>query len=94
MTPGGVTGKVTRMGTPLASAPLDTWVTISRVTLEGEAAAWVAAVGLHDGEALVVLRRAALGGPLHVRTGSGGEFAIGREVADRIEVEPVAEEPA
>lgn len=80
------------MGMPLATAPLDVRVTITRVTLDGEAAAWVSAVGLHDGEELVVLRRAALGGPLHVRTGSGGEFAIGREVAERIEV-AVAEAP-
>jgi ferrous iron transport protein A len=75
------------MGPSLASAPLAVRVKIARVTLEGEAAAWVSAVGLHEGEELVVLRRAALGGPLHVRTGSGGEFAIGREVAEHIEVE-------
>jgi ferrous iron transport protein A len=61
-------------------------VTIERIELEGEAAAWLAAVGLHDGEELVVLRRAAFGGPLHVRTSSGGEFAVAREVAALIRV--------
>ncbi len=62
-------------------------VTIERVDLEDEAGAWLAAVGLHEGEGLVILRRAALGGPLHVRTSSGGEFAIAREVAARIHVQ-------
>ena len=59
-------------------------VRITSVDLDGEAAAWLGAVGLHEGEELVVLRRAALGGPLHVRTGGGGEFAVAREVAQRI----------
>ncbi len=47
------------------------------------------AVGLHEGEELLVLRRAVLGGPLHVRTGGGGEFAVAREVAGRIVVVPI-----
>jgi ferrous iron transport protein A len=64
-------------------------VRITAVELDGEAAAWIGAVGLHDGEELVVLRRAVLGGPLHVRTGGGGEFAVAREVAAKIEVVPV-----
>jgi ferrous iron transport protein A len=64
-------------------------VRITSVDLEGEAAAWLGAVGLHEGEVLVVLRRAALGGPLHVRTGGGGEFAVAREVAERIAVTAV-----
>jgi ferrous iron transport protein A len=66
---------------------------ITSVDLEGEAAAWLGAVGLHEGQELVVLRRAALGGPLHVRTGGGGEFAVAREVAQRIAVS-VVEVPA
>ena len=61
-------------------------VRITAIELEGEAAAWVEAVGLHAGEELVVLRRAVLGGPLHVRTGGGGEFAVAREVAGKIAV--------
>lgn len=64
-------------------------VRITSVDLEGEAAAWLGAVGLHEGEELVVLRRAALGGPLHVRTGGGGEFAVAREVAQKIAVAAV-----
>jgi ferrous iron transport protein A len=75
------------MSTPsLADAVNGRRVRIASVDLEGEAAAWLAAVGLHEGEEIVVLRRAALGGPLHVRTGGGGEFAVAREVAQRIGV--------
>lgn len=72
--------------TALSDAVTNRPVSIERIDLEGEAAAWLAAVGLHDGEELVVLRRAALGGPLHVRTASGGEFAVAREVAAQIRV--------
>jgi ferrous iron transport protein A len=61
-------------------------VRITSVDLDGEAAAWLGAVGLNEGEELVVLRRAILGGPLHVRTGGGGEFAVAREVAAHIGV--------
>ena len=59
---------------------------IEKVDLEREAKEWLDAVGLHEGEALVVLRRAAFGGPLHVRTSSGGEFAVARELASKIAV--------
>jgi len=68
----------------LAEAVTGRRVRITSVDLEGEAAAWLGAVGLHEGEELIVLRRAALGGPLHVRTGGGGEFAVAREVAQLI----------
>jgi ferrous iron transport protein A len=70
----------------LADAVTGRRVRITGVELEGEAVAWLGAVGLHDGEEVVVLRRAALGGPLHVRTGGGGEFAVAREVALKIAV--------
>jgi ferrous iron transport protein A len=73
----------------LAEAVTGLCVRITSVDLEGEAAAWLGAVGLHQGEELVVLRRAALGGPLHVRTGAGGEFAVAREVAQKISVSVV-----
>ncbi|AKU97225.1 hypothetical protein AKJ09_03889 [Labilithrix luteola] len=73
----------------LASTGIGKRVRIASVTLDVDAAAWLGAVGLHDGEELVVLRRAAFGGPLHVRTASGGEFAVGREVAMAIGVDDV-----
>ncbi|MBX3190846.1 MAG: ferrous iron transport protein A [Labilithrix sp.] len=70
----------------LADAALGQSVRIAALDLEGEAASWLGAVGLAEGEELVVLRRAILGGPLHVRTSSGGEFAVAREVALRIAI--------
>jgi ferrous iron transport protein A len=73
----------------LADASDGLCVRITSVDLEGEAAAWLGAVGLHEGEELIVLRRAALGGPLHVRTGGGGEFAVARDVALRIGVSAI-----
>ena len=74
------------MSALLADVATGERVQIARVDLDGEAAAWIGAVGLSEGEELVVLRRAALGGPLHVRTSSGGEFAVAREVARLITV--------
>jgi ferrous iron transport protein A len=68
-------------------------VRITSVDLEGEAAAWLGAVGLHEGEELTVLRRAALGGPLHVCCHNGGEFAVARDVARHISVVPVDGSP-
>lgn len=72
--------------TTLASATLGRRVRVVGTRLEDEVAAWIAAVGLHDGEEVVVLRRAILGGPLHVRTASGGEFAVAQEIATRLDV--------
>jgi ferrous iron transport protein A len=71
----------------LADATVGKPVRIAHVDLDADVAAWLAAVGLSEGEELVVLRRAALGGPLHVRTTSGGEFAVARELASHIGVE-------
>jgi ferrous iron transport protein A len=76
----------------LASAAIGTKVRIVGVRLEDDdVAAWLAAVGLHEGEELVVLRRAAFGGPLHVRTDAGGEFAVAREIAARLEIREAGE---
>jgi ferrous iron transport protein A len=71
----------------LADATIGLRLRIARVELDADVAAWLDAVGLAEGEELVVLRRAALGGPLHVRTTSGGEFAVARELATKIAVE-------
>lgn len=75
--------------TSLAQVVVGNRVRITSVRLDQEATAWLAAVGLHEGEELVVLRRAVFGGPLHVRTASGGEFAVARELADYIGIAPV-----
>lgn len=70
----------------LATATLGTSVRIVGVALDARVAAWLAAIGLQEGEEVTVLRRAALGGPLHVRTSSGGEFAVAREIAAHLDV--------
>lgn len=76
----------------LADAVIGRRFEISKIDLEQEDAAWLSAVGLHEGEVVIVLRRAALGGPLHVRTASGGEFAVDRELARHIAVSDAKEE--
>jgi ferrous iron transport protein A len=63
-------------------------VHVTAVVLEADLAAWVKAVGIREGERLVVLRRAAFGGPIHVRTACGGEFALARSVARAVLVRP------
>lgn len=68
---------VVAVGTPVRVAELD---------LDGDLGEWLRAVGICEGECLVVLRRAAFGGPVHVRTRSGGEFALNRSLAQSIVV--------
>jgi ferrous iron transport protein A len=67
---------------PLAEAQ------VASVDLEAEERAWLAAVGIAVGERVTVLRHAAFGGPIHVRTAAGGEFAVGRSLAERIMIAP------
>lgn len=62
-------------------------VRIVLVDLEADTAAWLAAVGLECGEEVTLLRKAILGGPLHIRLGRGGELAVARDVAKRVTVE-------
>lgn len=78
----------------LASMSTGSWARIVGARLDGDVAAWLAAVGLHEGEEVCVLRRAVLGGPLHVRTSAGGEFAVARELALRIDVVTLSEDRA
>lgn len=59
---------------------------VASLTLEPDLAAWVEAVGLYVGAEVTVLRRAPLGGPLHVRGHDGAEFALARAVAAAIRV--------
>ena len=70
----------------LALAPPGSAVLVTALALEADLTAWVRAVGIREGERVVVLRRAAFGGPIHVRTASGGEFALGRSVAHSVVV--------
>ena len=78
------------MRTTLSEVTIGVQVRIVSAKLEAEVAGWLSAVGLDDGEEVTVLRRAAFGGPLHVRTSSGGEFAVAKEFAALFEVEGLA----
>jgi Fe2+ transport system protein FeoA len=54
---------------------------VIELVLDADLAAWLRAVGISEGERVTVLRRAVFGGPIHVRTSSGGEFALHRSLA-------------
>jgi|SRR5215472_5407312 len=66
-------------------------VRVLELKLEEDVRQWLGAVGIGEGELLLVLRRAAFGGPIHVRTRSGGEFALNLALARSIEIRPVEE---
>lgn len=68
------------------AAPLDTLSdgsegTIVSLDLTGELLPHLESMGISPGRGLRVLRRAAFGGPLHVRLDTGAEFALDRAVA-------------
>lgn len=70
----------------LDAVPLHTDVRVVSVDLEPDLARWLHAVGLETGSTVRILRRAALGGPLHVKSSTGGEFALHRSLARAIQV--------
>jgi ferrous iron transport protein A len=61
-------------------------VRIVHLAQEAEHAAWLRAVGMHEGAEVTVLRKAPFGGPIHLRSSDGGEFAIHRDLARCIQV--------
>lgn len=71
-------------GLTLAAIPLGVPAKVVALGVDDELRAWIRAVGIREGERLVVLRRAIFGGPLHVRTSAGGEFALNRQLAKAI----------
>ncbi len=75
-----------RVATSLAELALAQDATVEDVAVDALAGAWLDAVGIAKGERVVVIRRALFGGPLHVRTGAGGEFALDRSLARQIRV--------
>ena len=76
----------------LIDLSLHTVARIASMALDAAVAHRLRAVGVFEDESIVVLRRASFGGPLHVRTSSGGEFAIDRRIASEIEIEIVSDE--
>jgi ferrous iron transport protein A len=78
----------------LLHLPLTTTARVTALALDAAAARRLRAVGVFEDEAIVVLRRAPFGGPIHVRTSSGGEFALDRRIALAIDVEADVAEAA
>lgn len=72
----------------LTQLPLMSSAEVSAMHLDPTEANWLRAIGICEGQRVTVLRRALLGGPLHVRTASGGEFAVAADLARAIDVVP------
>jgi ferrous iron transport protein A len=72
----------------LLDLPIASAARIAALDVDATLARRLRAVGVFEDEAIVVLRRGAFGGPVHVRTSSGGEFALDRRIAMAIEVHP------
>lgn len=71
-----------------AIAPGDACAVLA-VELEQDLARWLSGLGISRGDRVIVLRRAPFGGPIHLRTHTGGEFAVARSLALRIHVDPM-----
>jgi len=70
----------------LLDLPLAATARVTALALDAVVARRLRAVGVFEDEAIMVLRRAPFGGPVHVRTSSGGEFALDRMLASEFEV--------
>jgi ferrous iron transport protein A len=81
-----------RIHDSLASIAIGDSACVRAIRLDASDAEWLRAMGLFEGQRVTLLRRALFGGPLHVRTASGGEFAVDRSLADQIDVEPATRE--
>jgi ferrous iron transport protein A len=75
---------VARAQTALASLAPGESASVVSVALERELVRWLEAIGIGAGDRVTVLRRAAFGGPIHLRTQAGGEFAVDRALAASI----------
>ena len=82
--------ELSRAAPTLATVTAGEAVRIVSLGLDEDLAAWLGAVGIASGEHVTVLRRAAFGGPIHVRTSAGGEFAVARSLARAIVIAPFA----
>jgi ferrous iron transport protein A len=73
--------------TSLDTLSLNLCADITALRMHEREAAWLRAIGLGEGMTVTVLRRAPLGGPLHVRVSGGAELAVDRELARHVEIE-------
>lgn len=78
----------------LLDLPISSAARLAVLDVDAVIARRLRAVGIFEDEAIVVLRRAPFGGPIHVRTSSGGEFALDRRIAAAIEVFPALDDTA
>lgn len=74
--------------TTLADLRLGSPGKVVAVDLEDDLLRWLSAIGIGRGDRVTVLRAAPFGGPIHLRTHTGGEFAVDRALARSIHVEP------
>lgn len=72
----------------LSSLPEGAQGELGKLELDPEEGAWLRALGLFEGQRVTVLRYAPFGGPVHVRTASGGDFALDRALAQRLLLRP------
>jgi ferrous iron transport protein A len=70
----------------LREHPIGLWGRIGALAVSAAEQSWLAALGLTAGDGVLVVRRALFGGPLHIRTASGGEFAVDSSLAMQITV--------
>ena len=73
-------------GLQLAALAVGASAVVAAIELDPREVSWLRAVGVFEGERLTVLRRAPFGGPLHLRTSSGAEFAVDRDLARSVRV--------
>ena len=76
---------------PSAELPLDALVigasgVVTRLEVEPEELALLRAMGIAEGQSIRILRAGLGGDPLHVRLGSGGEFALARPLAKAVRI--------
>lgn len=72
----------------LTEIEMQTWVRLVSVDAPGSMAEKLAQYGLFPGDRARVIRVAPLNGPLLIEV-SGREIALGRQVAEKILVEPI-----
>lgn len=75
---------------PLTELPPRRIARVSRILDHRENWQHLHILGIHPGDSIELLRRAPMGGPIHVRC-DGRDLALGRNLAQKILVETLAE---
>lgn len=57
---------------------------VARIEVSPEVSRWLSALGIAPGTSLTLLRRGIWGGPLHLRSEVGAEFALDRSLASEV----------